>query len=1757
MLHKKYLAILLMLFYALSGTLYAKEYTSTSYYVAYDANDATQYVLVMPSVNKVYTHKAGKILPGDLSQIDTQFKSFPTYNNGELCFSDLKNGASGEDGASVMAGQCYDVNFFYTQKEAVPEGMAFILSYLPTDKVYEGLAGKADTFKVVREGDVVYNENSISNEDYSIYRFDKVNAKVVLGEELGSALVQGTLGDIVNPITGEVETGTATAVLELDMDDDGIFNGKADQRIEVSFNKGNFTLNHIVIPEGIKIKGQLTVTVDGYAPYLRVVTVQSGDSILIDASNALNKPALKEVVSLEGLSSSARMNSVVEFGIRKNGDKRESFSRLMSLSEFRAQADVPVGDGRVSTFTLDTGSIPAHVKTVEATLQAFDSTKKEDIGNFPGEFKGKGLNGAKFAADDEVGLESAAFDMFVLKDQNGKNIALEGNKDKLNSNVDLGTCVNTWTRYISDEQKAVIEAWGDYDPDTPEFEVPIWSNDNSESAWQFVGIGNYDAANSRFKVCIPDDWDSGYLNCDSPIVFEQPTLMCVNTFDQDGEPLSGLSVNGRTTTGQYAYGSTNNNGRASFELTDTNLSKWSFTYSGALTGWSTVDISATPVAVTSDECSYELNVTNITNPYTADVKVTAKEASGDFAANKYVYMQHSNYDGHYYYQSAVTDVNGTVHFEVEPNINYEVIYNGGKSNVNVDGSVVDPETADSGAYADVTVQDVNRAPYGYLSVYPDTINIETAQSTRVYISAYDSNPDTLTLTSLKIVNRDITLDNASESSSTSYYSQSGDLNISVLHEGNYEIVAVVFDGTDSVTLKSTFKVTGNRAPVIPTPLVAVSPNETINIDESGTTIKPDNYNFTPNVYDPDGDAVTVVVSLDGNEINSTKSIADGDHDVNITATDGKKTVSRLFSFTAANQKPVIGQFGISPNPVNLSVSERTMLYAFADDPDGDGIGSVVATDTNTSISYTLTKRSDVYWSLDINASEIGVVEGRVFEFVATDAASTPVSSTPVTASLTVRNFNQPPTFYQPMSDKTVHIGQVIQMTIIGEDAEGTRLSFAWTVDGQAYTGTPVDGQMLGEQSIHLLGLSEGDHVVACTITDAGGASASDSATVIVENDTPVFVKQPSSITAEISTDAVFECEATDQDTPVSYEWYVDGSLRAETGTSLTLNYSDEGSHKVYCKAKDKYDKTAQSNTATLSVYDPTKTHPLTIHTPMAGLVVSVHDTADKLKLVESKKTDASGTAVFNVAGELTSFSLAFDPNTVVDESIVWDELQKDIVSDALNNCNWYPDRNITECKDADWCTISKADSIPVWVFNAADVKDSNESNVTGESVDTNNDGSISSAELYAAALTVLDKNNDGQLSWAEINGEGFSAMMYVGVPIREYTFSFEDSEGQQPYAELYDRFCPAESLTTDINVSNASGYVSSMNVSGSGYGYGYLASAANAFGAKVNVYQKDMDGNYDFSVNMTGDGGQYVELWLDQTEGTLADGKTYDAIALVAANFVDYNITRDTQSGWVNTSAFYKNIRMVYPQWVSSEDNNTQYKIFNSDKLTYPIFGESYVGDSHFDLDYGQSNYYGDGTLQSSYKTSDYPMLDVNVTVDTGKSIAFTGSDVSKLDFTMFGVWGKDYNATNCKDEYEGECDSFDITVTSFADPTTIIALNDLNLTRVFPANIANGLTEGIADSDAQRVGIDAFEFRDKTGDEVIDAIIAAHGYFYEAFNQEPRRSFSAWQYNEGTVAVVNPQSAMRGDDVKNKKRTKHLLVNPFGIKLNMHKLFK
>ena len=1449
------------------------------------------------------------------------------------------------------------------------------------------------------------------------------------------------------------------AVLKLDIDGDGKYDGKEDTRLSVKSKDGSFTFAKIDTLNGKELKGQLIVSVDGYAPYQQVLTIADKDTLSIDASGAISKPALKEVVSLASLSPSARMGSVIEFGINNNGGKLQSFSRLISLSQLKAEADLPISDDRVSSYTFATASIPTDVQTVEATMQTFDSTKPEDMKNFPGTFTGYGLNGSKSATGDEVGLESAAFDLLVLKDQNGEEIKLVSNTSKLTQKVDLSTCTNKWTRYITSEQASVIEEWGDSDSNDDGFQVPIWSNDNSENAWKYIGVANYTSGSSaKFEMCIPDDWGSGYLNCDSPITFAKPTLMCINTLDQTDNPLSGISVNGRTTSGQYGYGYTNSDGHTSIAITDSDISKWSFTYSGALTGWNYIDVNLIDnpiVNVNSAECTYELNITNITNIYTHEIKVTAKNRDGSLASSAYVYLYHNGYGSHYYYKSGTTDDNGEVVFKVEAGVSYKASYGAGSADVKIDGNVVSPETADNNNYADVTVQDANVAPEGYIYLSRHTINKEITTTMPISISGYDRNPDTLSLTSLKIDGVDVTIDNPNESISPYYYYNSGSINISSLSVATHTVTAVISDGTDSVTLTKTFEVKGNLPPVISTPISAISNGTVYYIEKSGSTIKPNSYIFSANVYDPDGDSFTSTITLDSVEVNGTEqNLTIGNHTIVINATEKdtatKQTSTETINFTVANLKPIITQAGVTPNMVNIHNNSTAVItiYAYVSDPDGDNIASVIATDKTTNQEYNLSNNgSGSYYTKVIEANTIGVSDNHKFTIIALDDATPPLQSDGKDVSVSIRSFNVPPTFTKSLSQQSIALDTTINLNVIATDTEGSRLSFVWKVDN--IVNNSATAGTTGEERLTLSGLSLGDHTISCTVSDVDGGVATTSATI--------------------------------------------------------------------------------------TVYDPTKTSPLTIKTGVPNLVVTLHNSADNLKMIDSKTTDSNGDAIFNVTGTTASFSIAFDPNSVITESELWTEVQSQVLNTAQNNC--YNDTNTTIqalCTNADWCTISTDTTIPTWLFTLSKIKDKNDNNISGESIDTDNNGNISSSELYAGALANLDKDSDGSLSWAEMNRASVSVSIYKDVPIGSYDINFytHDSYVSDNY------FCQNDTSTNsfDVNLTNASN-ISYLNVNGSGYGsyynYDYYNnSSLSTIGAKVNINYTDNEGKYDFLIKVT-DTNQtdYIELLLDQTLADLKGStQTYDALALTPATYMDVNITQDVNDSNLYVYGYYKGMNLVY-SYGSYYDNT--YKYYHNTLFDYIVSASQYGTNG---LYYYQTNYQDDTTLKSSYKASDYPMLDVTIAVDANKTVTFGGSELAKVDYSSMGINIHDIASYS---------NYFELNIYSFANPTASFSFEDINLSLVLPSNILEQI-DTTNPNITQYISASVTEIKNKTMQEIIDNFMQ-YSYYYNS--TEPMRSVSYNLYQSNPIYKIVGKPAPK--KVEPKRPT-----NPFSYKIDINKLF-
>ena len=1448
-------------------------------------------------------------------------------------------------------------------------------------------------------------------------------------------------------LSGFIKDGidNGSAILKLDVDGDGEYDGKNDLKYDIGISDGRFTFTNIKTPKDGKIDGQLIVTVDGYAPYQQQITLHNGDALSVDASAALNKPVLKSVVNISNMSQSARLSSFIRFGIKEDSNGIKAFSKLMTLQQLQAEEkNATVGEDALSTYTISLAAVPDNVKVLQASMQAFDSSKEEDLKNFPGAFKGVGLSGKKASSSQEVGLKSAAFDMFNLTDQNGKTVVLT--KSKFTQNATLNGCTNIWTRRVNSAQRSIILSWGDYDNNSSNgYQVPIWSNDNSQQTWKYVGLADYYDNSRTFKVCIPDNWGRGYLNCDSPFSITKPTTFCVNAVDVNSNPINKLYIYGNK-AGLSVYKYTASNGEAILDILDNNISGWKFNYRGNETGWFPLPIDSSLIKeVNSTDCSYEANITVI-SPFNADLKVTAVKANGSVAKSERVYIQSvSGGSAHRLFKSALTDVNGTAHFKVEKNIKYRLLYRGATAYANVDGTIDNDESADSGSYADVTVREQNTIPTVWLHLNTTLVNTDLMDKLPVTVKSWDRNGDTLQITSIKLNSSQITLLNKHELSNPGNLITQGDVNVSGLSVGSHNIEVMVSDGQATGSTTRTFIVKHNREPIILSPFEMSKGATKVYVQDDNTTVVKDgNYtNFKANAYDPDGDSVTITMKLDGNTItqSSVKVISTGNHRVDVTASDANHTSSKSFYFVARNQAPIVGNAGVNRNPVNIHLNDMMTLYAYASDPDGDGIKAVVVRDLNSSIDYNMTSSDGVYWHVDINATALGSIGVRTYQFTAYDNATPSASSIPVDRNVTIVSQNMPPFFYPELSDKTVNINESTTYYFSVFDPEGSRVSLTCSLDGSSYS---VTQSSMTDYNITFSNLAKGDHNVTCSATDSEGASAQSSAVI--------------------------------------------------------------------------------------HVIDPSERVPFTVHTDTPGVVVTIHDPNQHYKMLQSATTDSSGAATFALpAGtQRVTFSVTLNPYNEISNDMVFSILKRELVDNAYSNCH-YDEQNNSNCSSANWCNIlANNTGMPSWVIDLAHI------DVNSSAIDTNGDGTISVDEFYLAALSRFDKNGDGSLSLNEIEDykTAIDSGILVNVPVKTYNIKF-NREDKYEHGYYYEHgiIC-GDAVSFDFNVTNANS-IASVYIKGSAYGEIFKNDEnSTSLGTKLLAYNKDSNGNYDFLAEFIDNNGTTVglQLLLDYTPASLASGILIDANSVTMPTLVDVNVT-NSSFDYFNVRSYYNDISLDYytssftPEIAAASHN---IHMLADSRFVYKIEAGKWISNEDYSVfkNYYHSGYYVDTTLHSSYNSANYPMLDVDADYNsTTKLLTFSGSDLGKIDYSNVELKNRDANYTT----------TFELNIYKFSNTTSSINVNDLNITNMFPASLANAISIARASSTKTDLSLKLYEFKNLNESQVIDTLINDDIMKYGI------RSF---EYEYTNTTGVYPVKKVVG---LSKKRVKKLTVkNPF-----------
>ncbi len=184
--------------------------------------------------------------------------------------------------------------------------------------------------------------------------------------------------------------------------------------------------------------------------------------------------------------------------------------------------------------------------------------------------------------------------------------------------------------------------------------------------------------------------------------------------------------------------------------------------------------------------------------------------------------------------------------------------------------------------------------------------------------------------------------------------------------------------------------------------------------------------------------------------------------------------------------------------------------------------------------------------------------------------STPNTLGDIEFALVSTTGNQPPTVGAG-GPYSVNEGASITVTASGSDPEGGALTYEWDLDNDGSFETL--GQSVTFSAAGLDGPST--HTVAVQVTDSGGLSDTDQATVTVENVAPSITSVSNSGPIEEGSSATITVTATDPagaNDPLSYEFDCDGDGAYEIGSqpanSAACTYGDNGNFVVNVRVSD-------------------------------------------------------------------------------------------------------------------------------------------------------------------------------------------------------------------------------------------------------------------------------------------------------------------------------------------------------------------------------------------------------------------------------------------------------------------------------------------------------------------------------------------------------------------------------------------------------------
>lgn len=1040
--------------------------------------------------------------------------------------------------------------------------------------------------------------------------------EVVVGTIPATTSVSGTTGKSSSlgssTITSLATLGTTTegsATLSVDLTNytstlrDVKFTDEEDVTYTTAIVNGSFSFNDVVLGEANTAKAFLKVSIEGYPPYTKLLDLVQDEAVSVLAEIG-SKPILTEVFDIASLSDATKASSFLSFGTREGSNGIESFSKLISLSEFRAFAagDINLSqDGTQSYSIIPTAAIPEGTQKLQVDMQSFDSSNADEFAAFPGELTGFGQPagiGAASTTDSNgrVALESSGFDLLKLTNENGQEIDLASTSEsklglsKLRAMAGEEVCSGMlWRRYLYANELKIILGWGDDDNETAGYQVPIWSNDNATGSWSYIGLAtipDINASRAYFTMCVDKKWQ-GYLNCDSPLATARPKQICLNAQDQFGEVIGDMSVygqNGGIHTSAYIRSLGSSKGHGTLALKDDNISAWSFKYRSALSGWSYIDIdtSAGLLASSNADCDYDMNII-VENPYTsvAHIRAFAMDDVNKTTplANKRVRLFNGN-RADYYSKYAYTDENGTAEFQIKADVEYSASYEAGSSLIKADGTISTPETADTTRELYADVQDANVAPSVYLNIRGYKIS-DVSQSMYFSVSVRDENRDPISFDGLfldgtsLVAGVDYTL--SSEKEYDGYYYISGLLNLQsatlkgmgaalAAKDSSYTLRASASDNKLVQSDEREFHVSQNEAPTIRSLYLS---NSTRGYYPTSSNIPEGNFTLSVSAYDRDGDDFNSSIVLDnGAVVDVTSSNAEivltkGEHNISVNVVDvhGNSASKTFENIYVGNHAPVIST--LSASSYFVKSGDTFTITAYARDAEGDAM-TLKATANGT--EYPLTKLYGTsYRSAAVAIDDVaGGDSSASFTIVASDTQD---SSAPVTL---IVNKNRAPVFTTTLVDSEVDAQKAHTFIAQASDPDGTTLSYRWLLNGvvgsyaSSFTKTFSTG---------------GEYTLVCEVTDRDGATASQSANVSVKvNLAPIFDTPLRNTHVAVNELATLSCLAHDPEGgAVTYAWSLDGTPLSQSTTSISKSFTVAGTHNVSCIASDVEGKSATSS----------------------------------------------------------------------------------------------------------------------------------------------------------------------------------------------------------------------------------------------------------------------------------------------------------------------------------------------------------------------------------------------------------------------------------------------------------------------------------------------------------------------------------------------------------------------------------------------------